>query len=207
MWSNSQFPADLVTFTGEILNGKLHFLYSVQLHSAIFSQVLGYWVTLRHIEACSDITEAYERNQIYLEFCIILAYITVPCSETLAYSETEVSSKVCRTCKMIIHIQSPRNARTVYSSIFKDIYAFSSIFRRSHRRATRREMEASSALFENPKKCPDFGKKAPDCKFSIQYVVSIFNNEYVGEKTRNCFSASPLFLVFLTKCLLKCPSY
>ena len=26
MWPNPQFPADLVTFTEEILNGKLHFL-------------------------------------------------------------------------------------------------------------------------------------------------------------------------------------
>ena len=28
MWPNPQFPADLVTFTEEILNRKLHFLYS-----------------------------------------------------------------------------------------------------------------------------------------------------------------------------------
>ena len=28
MWPNPQFPADLVTFTGAILNGKLHFLCS-----------------------------------------------------------------------------------------------------------------------------------------------------------------------------------
>ena len=28
MWPNQQFPADLITFTEEILNGKLHFLYS-----------------------------------------------------------------------------------------------------------------------------------------------------------------------------------
>ena len=28
MWPNPQFPADLVTFTEEIFNGKLHFLYS-----------------------------------------------------------------------------------------------------------------------------------------------------------------------------------
>ena len=28
MRPNPQFPADLVTFTGEILNGKLHFLCS-----------------------------------------------------------------------------------------------------------------------------------------------------------------------------------
>ena len=27
MWSNPHFPADLVTFTEEILNGKLNFLY------------------------------------------------------------------------------------------------------------------------------------------------------------------------------------
>ena len=29
--ANMQFPADLVTFTEEILNGKLHFLYLVTL--------------------------------------------------------------------------------------------------------------------------------------------------------------------------------
>ena len=28
MWPNPQFPEDLVTFTEEILNGKLHFLCS-----------------------------------------------------------------------------------------------------------------------------------------------------------------------------------
>ena len=28
MWPNSQFPADLVTFTEKILNGKLLFLFS-----------------------------------------------------------------------------------------------------------------------------------------------------------------------------------
>ena len=28
MWPNPQFPADLVTFTEEILNGKVHFLRS-----------------------------------------------------------------------------------------------------------------------------------------------------------------------------------
>ena len=30
MWPNPQFPADLVTFTEEILNEKLHFLCSVR---------------------------------------------------------------------------------------------------------------------------------------------------------------------------------
>ena len=29
MWPNSQFPADFVTFTEEILHGKRHFLCSI----------------------------------------------------------------------------------------------------------------------------------------------------------------------------------
>ena len=33
MWSNPQFPADLATFTEEILNGKLHFLCSVTFYA------------------------------------------------------------------------------------------------------------------------------------------------------------------------------
>ena len=48
MWSNPQFPTDLVTFTEEILNGKLHFLCSAILfirgstnsNSAIYTVIL-----------------------------------------------------------------------------------------------------------------------------------------------------------------------
>ena len=36
MWPNPQFPADLVTFTEEILNGRLHFLCSDPKASPIF---------------------------------------------------------------------------------------------------------------------------------------------------------------------------
>ena len=32
MWPNPQVTADLVTFTEEILNGKLHFLCSVSIN-------------------------------------------------------------------------------------------------------------------------------------------------------------------------------
>ena len=35
MWLNAQFSADLVTFTEEILNGKLHFLCSVIRRSSL----------------------------------------------------------------------------------------------------------------------------------------------------------------------------
>ena len=33
MWPNPQFPTDLVTFTEEILNGKLHFLSTAVVES------------------------------------------------------------------------------------------------------------------------------------------------------------------------------
>ena len=35
MWPDPQFPADLVTFTEETLNGKLHFLCSVTLEETL----------------------------------------------------------------------------------------------------------------------------------------------------------------------------
>ena len=40
MWPNPQFPADLVTFTEEILNRKLHFLWSVKFLIIFFSKVI-----------------------------------------------------------------------------------------------------------------------------------------------------------------------
>ena len=39
MGSNPQFPADLGTFTEEILNGKLHFLCSVSLVNLFYTSV------------------------------------------------------------------------------------------------------------------------------------------------------------------------
>ena len=41
MWPNAQEPVDLVTFTEEILNGKLHFLCSVgKKRHCVFKQVI-----------------------------------------------------------------------------------------------------------------------------------------------------------------------
>ena len=40
MWPNPQFPADLITFTEELLNGKIHFLSSAicyLMHCSLFS--------------------------------------------------------------------------------------------------------------------------------------------------------------------------
>ena len=49
MWSNSQFPGDLVTFTEEILNGKLHFLCSVSLSCLRFDRYVSEILTLFRI--------------------------------------------------------------------------------------------------------------------------------------------------------------
>ena len=40
MWPNPQFPADLVTFTEEIINGKLHFLCIVNVHGRCSTAVI-----------------------------------------------------------------------------------------------------------------------------------------------------------------------
>ena len=42
MWPNLQFPADLVTFTEEILNKKFYFLRSVSFfRSFVFDECIG----------------------------------------------------------------------------------------------------------------------------------------------------------------------
>ena len=40
MWPNLQYPADLVTFTKEILNEKLHFLCSEDLEKAFVKVIV-----------------------------------------------------------------------------------------------------------------------------------------------------------------------
>ena len=56
MWSNPQFPANLVTFTEEILNGKLHFLCSV---CTIFKA----WSAICTSVVCEFISEQYRSSQ------------------------------------------------------------------------------------------------------------------------------------------------
>ena len=68
MWSNPQFPADLVTFTGEILNVKLHFLCSVTkvtLNSFIFAMDIFCTGPVRKFEMIG-ITTRHEAN-----FCLL----------------------------------------------------------------------------------------------------------------------------------------
>ena len=57
MWPNQHFPADLVTFTAEIFNGKLHFcrvhiLWNI--YDGVFDRVLK---TLLQLLEVSEISE------------------------------------------------------------------------------------------------------------------------------------------------------
>ena len=83
----------------------------------------------------------------------------------------------------------------------------------SYRHATRGAgggsgSEASSALFENQKKCPDFRETGSDfvhlhVKFTIQNVVLRVSKR----KNFKIFPVGPFFLEFLTKYLSKCPNF
>ena len=97
----------------------------------------------------------------------------------MPYLELEALPKARRICKMIMHIQSPCIAEEFfkhfhrYLEIFRDIDVYSATLTSAQ---LGRRGEDSPALFENRKKCSDFGKKGLDCvhrwvKFSIQKVV------------------------------------
>ena len=63
-------------------------------------------------------------------------------------------------------------------------------------------------FFENKEKCPDFGKKHPDCghpwvKSAIQNVVLKVSKR----KNSKIFSSGAFFLGFLIKCLSNCPNF
>ena len=72
MWLNPQFPADLVTFTEEILNGKLHFLcsgstLSYQWKSQIFGlNVLVYCYTANQYSKITSIFQIFQTKVLAL---------------------------------------------------------------------------------------------------------------------------------------------
>ena len=95
MWPNQQFSADLVTFTGEIFNGKLHFFFSVLSNWAKIWEVLDLesrdgsrtaaiskmeraviivndWKL--HLECCSSPRSASEKGLERLIFNSVLAF-------------------------------------------------------------------------------------------------------------------------------------
>ena len=56
MWPNPQFPADLVTFTEEILNRKLHFLCSVNSRGQYFVFKISLTCKPDAFEICLDLS-------------------------------------------------------------------------------------------------------------------------------------------------------
>ena len=65
MWPNSQFPADLVTFTEETLNGKLHFLCSETIQPIQnFLHTRGRWsfpIKISKVNATKSAVSFYNR--------------------------------------------------------------------------------------------------------------------------------------------------
>ena len=83
----------------------------IQEHSAMFNHVQVYWGILSHIQAYSGITETYWA--IFKTLCNIF--------RTLTRLEPKASSKSCRTCKVIKHIQSP----SIVKNFFKHLEGYS----------------------------------------------------------------------------------
>ena len=54
MWPNPQFPADLITFTEEILNEKLHFLCS---------DFMILWFMISGLEASTPVITPISKNE------------------------------------------------------------------------------------------------------------------------------------------------
>ena len=72
-----------------------------------------YWEILCHIQTSRTLCNPCLYNRVIFR--------------TLVYLEPEAFSKSCQTFKMIRYIQSPGIVRTVYSSIFKDIFGYPEI--------------------------------------------------------------------------------
>ena len=119
---------------------------------------------------------------------------------SLAHLELKTSLKACQTSTLISlfkHFQG-------HLGIFGDTDTFSATLTGAQLGGGGRP---PPPFFESRKKCPDFGKKRPDCvhpwvTFSIQNIVLVASRR----KNSKIFPCESFFLVFLTKCLLKCHS-
>ena len=62
MWLNlTKFPADLVTFTEEVLNGKLHFLCSV----IDLEWEFAHWIVFTQVEIARDLQITLKRMSFF----------------------------------------------------------------------------------------------------------------------------------------------
>ena len=144
---------------------------------------------MRNIQALLGYIEPYsDRFRTLCKPCIYTCAIL----RTQAHLKPEVSSKVCKTCKMIRHIRSPGTVRTFYSSLFKGmIFRDINLYSATLRCSTREKGGSLCHSFLKIKKVPDFGKKNTNyiycwVKFSIQNAVL-----RVWEKTQKGFQFFP----------------
>ena len=72
MWPNPQFPADLVTFTEEIFNGKLHFLCRVSCRPLAFNLIKERTLLRSCLSAFFNLTSfsfaGYHRKNVIIVF-------------------------------------------------------------------------------------------------------------------------------------------
>ena len=91
-----------------------------------------------------------------------------------------------------------------FSKMLRDIQGYWRIISNIHRDETRRERRRHPMPFlENRKKCPDFGKRPWLCP---SFHSKCNFNVILGEKLPNLSLRNFSFLVFLMKCLSKCPN-
>ena len=181
------------------ISGIVRTVYSgifrhIQEHSAIFNHIQVYWGILSHIQAYSGITEAYWA--ILKTLCNTCIYNRA-IFRTLTRLEPKASSKSCRTCKVIKHIQSPG----IVKNLFKHFEGYSEMLIHIKAHTQARNQEGTKGLpspfWKLKKRAMGLEKKGPDCvhfwvKFSIQNVVL----RLCRGKTPKCFSARHFFLVF-----------
>ena len=106
MWPNPQFPADVVTFTEEILNGKLHFLSNVNYLMSSFFHSL-FCCTLpseqEHVESSIKIfipkvnkKETWEWFYIFGQSLCICLLIYFQPTFPFPFEQANVGSITCR---------------------------------------------------------------------------------------------------------------
>ena len=92
MEPNPQFPADLVTFTKESFNGKLHLLcsgYCGKLHFLVYLQVQVYMVITLASLNCFHVFKNYSRrNHLVLGFCLQILLLIL--SKLMKFSSYEI---------------------------------------------------------------------------------------------------------------------
>ena len=98
MWPNSQFPADLVTFTEEFLNGKLHFLCGVICPFQIqYDDGTIDWLGLLHVTYWWYLYSLNILKDTSFHFSIDMRYYSVALIKSHRFLQTCPVNQLCVT--------------------------------------------------------------------------------------------------------------